>query len=191
MRSRPLWRMGVAAGAFMAIAGTAGCASVAVPGSPPSPPASTATADGSESPGDLALVDRMNDYVDSIDEGRDDVEVPGLAGITVDEDSGLVDVYWVGDPPPRVAKLVAEPPSGVSVVVHPAQYDVAAMVKALDNVSEKYGDYMHGGSPADDGSGIEVEQTAAAASEGPTKQEWALAAGMPVKTSITEPAEPA
>lgn len=191
MRFRPLWRLGVAAVAFIAITGTAGCAAVAVPGSPPLSPASTATADRSESPGDLALVDRMNDYVDLIDEGRDDVDVPGLAGITVDEDSGLVDLYWVGDPPPRVAKLVAEPPSGVSVVVHPAQHDVAAMVKALDDVSEKYGDYMHGGSPADDGSGIEIEQTAKAASEGPTKQEWERAAGMPVKTSVTQPAAPA
>lgn len=79
----------------------------------------------------------------------------------------------------------------MTVTLHPAAYDVAVMLAAMDKVSDKYGDDFHEASPSDDGSGIEIGQTADAARNGPSVEEWTRAAGVPVHTEITDPPEAA
>lgn len=176
------------AGLLLAAA-VGGCSTVvAQPVAPPTTPRA-APYDPSATPA-LVVAEHLDELAEKVTGGRADEDVPGLAGLSVDEERGALDVWWVGEPPQRVRRLAAAPPDGLTMRIHPATYDVAAMVAALDKVMDRY-DVIHAASPGDDGDGIDVEMTARSARSGPTRDQLAKVAGMPVRIIISEPPQPA
>lgn len=160
------------------------------------PPAATPASDESATIGpaadrDLAVEDQLDDIAADIQHDTDGENLPGYAGLQIDVATRTVDVYWVGDPPADVHRIVTTAPSGITVNLRPATYDLQSMVAAVERVMAKYGDDIHAGSPTTEGTGIIIEWTAESAAKGPTSAELAAVARMPVTTEIGEPAEPA
>ena len=140
---------------------------------------------------DYAVEEYLDQVVDDIEQGKDEEDIPGLAGLEINTERHSVDVYWVGEPPDHVRRVAADSPAGVTVNLRPASYDLQAMTAAMDKVFDKYQDYLHEASPTTEGTGITVGWTAENAKKGPTAEEMAEVAGMPVFTEIGEPPEPA
>ncbi len=165
-------------------------ATVAQPADTPS--SSVASPAPAEPTGTLAssVDERLSDLVTEIEQDRDDVEIPGYAGVAVDAEHSALDLWWVGEPPARVERLIAAPPDGLVVRLHPARYDIAATVGALDRLMDRY-PVIHSASPEPDGSGIEVETTARGRRSLPDAARLAEQAGMPVHVVISEPPVPA
>lgn len=136
-----------------------------------------------------SVEEQLDQVIADIDQGREDEDVPGLAGLEVDADARTLDVYWVGEPPERIRRAIAAPPLGITVNLRPAAYDLKAMDAATEKVFTKYQRYLFDASPNDDGSGITVGWTAANAKLGPSAAEMSEVAGLPVTTEIGEPAE--
>jgi hypothetical protein len=136
-----------------------------------------------------AVEEQLDQVIADIDQGREQEDIPGLAGLKIDAASHSLDLYWVGEPPERVRQVAAAPPPGITVNLHPATYDLHTMRAAIDEVFAAYGHYLHAASPALEGTGITVEWTAENAKKGPTPEKMTATAGLPVTTKISEPAE--
>lgn len=139
----------------------------------------------------LSSVDeQLSDLITEIEEDRDDVDNAGYAGVAVDAEHRALDLWWAGVPPERISRLIAAPPDGLVVRLHPAEYDYATTGRALDKLMDRY-PVIHSASPESDGSGIEVETTAKGRRSLPNAASLAEQAGMPVRIVISEPPVPA
>lgn len=135
--------------------------------------------------------EQLDQLITDIEQDREEEDIPGLAGVEIDGATGVLTVYWVGEPPEHVRRVAAGAPAGITVDLKPATYDLQAMIAALDKLFASDGDLFSGGSPNTDGSGITVERTKAQAAKGPTPDELTVLAGIPVTAELGEPAEPA
>jgi len=134
--------------------------------------------------------ERLDALVTDIEQDRADVDIPGYAGLTVDAAHGSLDLWWVGEPPEHVRRLVAAPPDGLVVRLHPATYDVGSMVQAVDALMDRH-PVIYAASPESDGSGIQVETTAKGRRSLPGAARLAEQVGMPVHVVVSSPPVPA
>lgn len=163
---------------------------VAKPAATPSASASRPAPTGPTETLPSSVEERLDDLVTEIEQDRDDTDIPGYAGLSVDAEHATLDLWWVGEPPERVRRVVSGPGGGLTVRLHPARYDVAAMVRAVDDLMDAY-PVIHTGSPESDGSGVEVDTTAKGRHSLPSAARLAEQAGMPVHVLLSEPPEPA
>ena len=68
----------------------------------------------------LSLKEPLSAAANQIYNAADDGEAKGYAGITLDVEGGLVDVYWQGPPPAAVVSAITTMPESVRVNLHPA-----------------------------------------------------------------------
>ena len=186
------WRRRAVAVLGLLLAPTLGACSTTV-AQPAATPSASATRAAPTEPRQTLLSsveERLDDLVTEILQDRDDTDIPGYAGLSLDAEHAALDLWWVGEPPERVRRVVSGPGDGLTVRLHPATYDIAAMVRAVDDLMDRY-PVIHTGSPESGGSGVEVETTAAGRRSLPSAARLAEQVGMPVHVLVSEPPEPA
>ena len=160
---------------------------------PSAPPSSSAFSPEPAEPTSSMWTDvdeELSDLITQIDQDRDDTAIVGYAGVAVDAEHRALDLWWVGTPPERIARLIAAPPHGLVIRLHAAAYDYATTDRAVGKLMNRY-PAIHAASPESDGSGIEVETTKKGKRTLPDATRLAEQAGLPVRVVISAPPEPA
>lgn len=156
------------------------------------PSSSAATLELAEPTGALAssVGGALSDLISEIEQDRDDEDIPGYAGVAVDAEHSALGLWWVGEPPNRIGQLIAAPPDGLVVRLHPADYGYATTGRVLDGLMV-WSPVIDSASPESDGSGVEVETTAKGNLSLPNAAQLAEEIGMPGRIVVGEPPAPA
>ena len=85
--------------AMMSMLVLTGCNSLSAEPSDPRPPNSFSAPTDQATPATSARATRMDRVIDQIYGGREDTDIPGFVGLSVDVETGTIDLHWVGDPP--------------------------------------------------------------------------------------------
>ncbi|MER8103264.1 hypothetical protein [Kitasatospora sp. NPDC094016] len=106
-------------------------------------------------------LDRLADQITAAVPENRRADIPGYAGLTVDPEQGLLTVYWHGDVPERVTRLIAHPPAGITAQVRPAPYTLGRLRAARDRLvaaatAGEPGADWNSAAPVPDGTGLAV-----------------------------------
>ncbi|HEY7052431.1 MAG TPA: hypothetical protein VH496_09915 [Mycobacterium sp.] len=121
----------------------------------------------------MANGNAISDVLDPLlDDMNPKVNIPGFAGVVVDEPNNHFTLYWKG-PLPANAAALANLPNGMTATVLPALHDRGELeaemraIVAYDNAHVAPADRVTGLSPNVDGSGITATVASAAALNSP------------------------